>query len=1067
MQLNILVLKNFSRKDSASKVMKKYTISTTSKYKDFLSQIKIGFAVLLIFFASTSISGYDGNVDNSFQGNVLTLATVQTVVTQPDGKILIGGNMLAVNGLPSRSIARLNSDGNIDSSFNPPPVTGTVYSITLQPDGKIIVGGGNFILNGQQRLGVFRLNSDGSSDVGFNTGAGATSGAGSVFATALQSDGKIIIGGNFDSYNNVFRNGIARINADGTLDTSFTPSTVGESANEGVYSISIQQDNKIVVVGDFTTIIDGMNVFTKLRVARFNTDGTLDNSFNGSVSSGFRVFNVAIQPDNKIVICGIFTQVNGITRNKIARLNNDGSLDNTFNADIPFGNGVNKVKIQTDGKVLVGGSFNQINGVTKSNLARLNSNGTLDTTFITTSDGTVYDIIPSDNPIIVGEFTKINNIDSFGVSRVDNNGNRDNSFNVGTGTNGIVRKLAVQPDNKILVGGEFLHFFNSSRRNIGRFNIDGTLDTTFNPGTGFAFGSRVNDIAVSNTSKIAVVGNFATFNSATQRLIVLLNADGSRDTSFNANFTQNGEITKVMFYPGNKLLIVGSFRFGGETQFNSLALLNADGTRDISFIPTFTGGSVQSVAVQSDGKIIAAGSFTTVNGAPQNYIVRLNPNGSVDNSLNLSVQNYFSFSIGDIYLQSDGKILITGFFQRSGSQPESVLRLNSDGSRDVLFNLPTGKNFDTKLAIQQDGRIIISLRNNFVSGISQGSVVRLKTNGSIDYSFDVNSTGIITNNGQYLTSLAVMPDNRVIIGGYFTSYGNVRRLSIVRLENALLQPPAIFDFDGDSKTDIGIFRPSVGEWWLNRSSTSQTVAFQFGSSSDKIVPADYTGDGKTDLAFFRPGSGQWFVLRSEDSTFYAFPFGVGTDVSVPADYDGDGRADAAVFRESSLTWFINKSSGGTDIIGFGATGDKPTVADYDGDGKADIAIFRPNGASGAEWWIRRSSNGSVFALQFGNAADKPVQGDYTGDGKADIAFFRPSNSNWFILRSENFSFFAFPFGAAGDVPVAGDYDGDGKFDAGVFRPSTNTWFIQRSTAGTLIQQFGINGDLPVPNAFVP
>ena len=116
---------------------------------------------------------------------------------------------------------------------------------------------------------------------------------------------------------------------------------------------------------------------------------------------------------------------------------------------------------------------------------------------------------------------------------------------------------------------------------------------------------------------------------------------------------------------------------------------------------------------------------------------------------------------------------------------------------------------------------------------------------------------------------------------------------------------------------------------------------------------------------------------------------------------------------------------------------------------------------------RRSSNGSVFAFQFGSATDKPAQGDFTGDGKADIAFWRPSNGNWFILRSEDLSFFAFPFGATGDLPLAGDYDGDGRSDAGVFRPSTLTWYIQRSTAGTLIQQFGANGDLPIPNSFVP
>jgi len=277
----------------------------------------------------------------------------------------------------------------------------------------------------------------------------------------------------------------------------------------------------------------------------------------------------------------------------------------------------------------------------------------------------------------------------------------------------------------------------------------------------------------------------------------------------------------------------------------------------------------------------------------------------------------------------------------------------------------------------------------------------------------------------------------------------------------------LFDFDGDAKTDIGIFRPAPGEWWYERSSNNSVFATQFGSGTDKLVPADYTGDNKADFAIFRPASGEWFILRSEDFSFFAFPFGTGTDTPVPTDYDGDGKADPAVFRASTLTWFIQKSSGGTDIIGFGATGDKPVPADYDGDAKADIAIFRPNGANGAEWWIRRSTNSSVFALTFGNATDKAVAGDFTGDGKADTAIWRPADGNWFVLRSEDFSFFAFPFGANGDTPVPGDYDGDGKIDAAVFRPSSNTWFIQRSTAGTLIQSFGIANDLPIPSVFVP
>lgn len=336
------------------------------------------------------------------------------------------------------------------------------------------------------------------------------------------------------------------------------------------------------------------------------------------------------------------------------------------------------------------------------------------------------------------------------------------------------------------------------------------------------------------------------------------------------------------------------------------------------------------------------------------------------------------------------------------------------------------------------GAISLSKRNAPLAGVitSENSVRGTAQSGGfrMDFSYSSNAKQLVVGH----------PANYVSIFGY----------------NEFQTP---FDFDGDGKSDISIYRPSLGEWWYLKSSSGGNGAFQFGSAADKMVPADYTGDGKSDFAFFRPQSGEWFVLRSEDTSFYSFPFGTTEDIPVPADYDADGKADAAVFRPSTNTWFISKSTGGTTIQTFGQFGDVPVAADYDGDNKSDIAVYRP---SKGEWWINRSSAGSI-AFQFGNSTDKPVQADYTGDGKADAAFFRPQTGEWFVLRSENQSFYSFPFGTNGDIASPGDYDGDGKSDAAVFRPSNNTWFAQRSNSGTLIQTFGQAGDKPVPNAFVP
>lgn len=271
-----------------------------------------------------------------------------------------------------------------------------------------------------------------------------------------------------------------------------------------------------------------------------------------------------------------------------------------------------------------------------------------------------------------------------------------------------------------------------------------------------------------------------------------------------------------------------------------------------------------------------------------------------------------------------------------------------------------------------------------------------------------------------------------------------------------------FDFDGDVRTDVSIFRPSVGQWWYLRSSDGGNSAFTFGVAGDVLVPADYTGDGKEDIAFYRPSTGFWFVLRSENGSFYSFPFGTAGDIPAPGDFDGDGKVDPVIFRPSTATWYILNSGGGTIIQTFGSPGDLPVSADYDGDYKADIAIFRP---SNGTWWINRSTAGLVV-FNFGTGSDRTVPADYTGDGRTDAAFFRPSTNEWFVLRSEDSSFYSFPFGASGDLPAAGDYDGDGVAESAIFRPSTNTWYKLQTTNGFEAVTFGSPGDMPVPNAYV-
>jgi hypothetical protein len=277
-----------------------------------------------------------------------------------------------------------------------------------------------------------------------------------------------------------------------------------------------------------------------------------------------------------------------------------------------------------------------------------------------------------------------------------------------------------------------------------------------------------------------------------------------------------------------------------------------------------------------------------------------------------------------------------------------------------------------------------------------------------------------------------------------------------------------FDFDGDGKTDLSVFRPSDSvsqpDFLIENTSNGSNTSAAWGSVGDLAVNADYDGDGKTDYAVFRPSTRTWFILRSSNNTILTANFGLADDKLAAADFDGDTKADIAVFRPSNRTWYILKSSDGQNLIRqFGTAEDLPAQADFDGDGKADIAVFRP---SNGTWYVVRSSDGGSTIVPFGLNGDKPVVGDFDGDAKADFAVFRPSNRNWYILRSSN-GFTAIQFGLSDDKPLQADFDGDGKRDVAVYRPSTGVWYYLKSSDGNFgFKQFGTTGDTAVPSIFV-
>ncbi|MCO6509904.1 MAG: VCBS repeat-containing protein [Aridibacter famidurans] len=302
----------------------------------------------------------------------------------------------------------------------------------------------------------------------------------------------------------------------------------------------------------------------------------------------------------------------------------------------------------------------------------------------------------------------------------------------------------------------------------------------------------------------------------------------------------------------------------------------------------------------------------------------------------------------------------------------------------------------------------------------------------------------------------------------FCEFSRTEMGNFVNVNGDCLAPPAgdsaaDYDFDGDAKSDIAVWRPGNGVWYVFRSGNSSLGTIPFGQNGDRPIASDYDGDGMTDPAVYRNGT--WFTYRSSDGTFSGFQFGVSTDIPVPADFDGDGKTDAAVFRPSSGVWYIYHSSNGSvRATQFGVNGDIPLPGDYNGDGKADLNVWRTSSGT----WYLLTSEGGFSARQFGQAGDKPVRGDFDGDGKADVAVYRPTTGTWFVLRSTDGGFFAAGFGVLTDIPTPGDFDGDGVTDIAVFRPSNGVWFRRKSQNGSVDAiSFGISSDIPAPGAYLP
>lgn len=653
----------------------------------------------------------DGSLDSGF--NPGYTGAVRAIARQTDGKILAGGSFTLLDGQARSALGRLNANGSLDDSFADPLIrqntfVGTVEAVLLQTDGKLIIGGKFTEVAGQPRQNIARLNANGSLDAGFNPGANAE-----VNALAVQSDGKILVGGDFTQLGGQSRSGLGRLNADGSLDAAY-PATPGVINGE-VRAMVLQPDGKLIVGGSF-----GGNV------RRLHADGSMDFSFIGT--AGASVYAVALQADGKILIGGAFGTANGRERLNIARLFANGAPDGSFNPGT--NHVVTAVAAQADGRVLAGGFFTQMGGVSRSYLGRVNATAptpVADPDFNPVVNNTVNRVaLQADGKIVLGgSFSQVDGQPRGRVAQLLADGSLDGSFAPGE-SNGAVSAVAVQADGKVVVGGNFNLLDGQSRGAIGRLNANGSLDATFAPvvQNGSLSGS-ISAIAIQPDGKIVVGGQFTNLNGQPRFNIGRLHSDGSVDADFNPG--ADSLVSALLAQPDGKILVGGAFvTLAGETQ-PYFGRLNADGSLDSSVNPTLN-NRVEAIALQPDGKILFGGRFTCP-GYSSNVVLRLNANGAPDNDFfdcaGTWWSHWFNGNIQALVAQPDGKIVVGGLFTRIEGKPyETLGRLNGNGTLDSSFN-PATNGFVFALALLPDDGLLVGGNFGDIGGWPQPFIARL------------------------------------------------------------------------------------------------------------------------------------------------------------------------------------------------------------------------------------------------------------------------------------------------------------------------------------------------------
>jgi uncharacterized delta-60 repeat protein len=622
-----------------------------------------------------------------------TYATADQVIVQPDQKILIHPGANYINDTEVKGLARLNPDGSLDLAFQRALDPEYYQSLALRPDGKILSTGFYDGPTGKSQVFVRLINANGQQDSTYLTGIPIDYPARKAFA--LRHDGHILLGANTYE-NDKMRGKVYRLTPKGTLDASFRADQLNAT---WVHEIIMQPDGKALILGTFTD----PSTSVPRTIVRIHADGSIDTGFNPAANIPFSTRTAIVQPDGKILVA-LNLALGSVGGEGIVRLNPDGSRDHTFQVPTS-GNTINAfaLALLPNGQVLVSASYaHPDHPEGRHQVRRLNGNGSIDPTFVPT-EGADHFIatlaVQADGKVLgSGMFTRYDGQVRAGLFRLGNTGAADPAFKTKLENSSYLGTVHKQADGKLLVSGGFDVANNRPQKYLTRLLPDGTVDPTFDVGSGAArtaihVSEHVGPIALQADGKILVGGSFGSFNGQSTTGLVRLNGNGSVSNVFQLAAEPGYTVLAVVVQPDQKILVAG-YHPAKNDSLTSLVRLLPDGRLDPGFpVGTRFTGHVNTVLLQPDGKIVAGGFFREFNGVPAAGIVRLNADGTLDASFSPAATG---IAVDQVVLQPDGKFVVEGTSlsiptgPNSGYLASKLARLHPDGRLDDAFKPTLG-----------------------------------------------------------------------------------------------------------------------------------------------------------------------------------------------------------------------------------------------------------------------------------------------------------------------------------------------------------------------------------------